>query len=263
MPNASSHAWALPPGWSSDDIDQDNSFTATTADVLGAAELCVTVYLGACSEAGCMTIDVGGPIGIDDADQGSTVWVSVHPEPFQRHVPTVLLRYGSRPAPAEHRDALGQVIQAWTTEPARNKPSPSRWSTLRRCLLPHRFPPNRTAGGEVVHHPIDHDPVTSIILFARTLPTIASVAIGIGLSAQNRPLRSDLGMAGGSMVHSANGRSWYMQQAVGQASIAGSFPADGRYFNQASSSHTSIRWKACRQRIWMRSCTRTPSMVSS
>jgi len=72
----------------------------------------------------------------------------------------------------------------------------------------------------------------SIILFARTLPTIASVAIGIGLSAQNRPLRSDLGMAGGSMVHSANGRSWYMQQAVGQASIAGSFPADGRYFNQ-------------------------------
>jgi len=118
VPNASSHAWALPPGWSSDDIDQDNSFTATTADVLGAAELCVTVYLGACSEAGCMTIDVGGPIGIDDADQGSTVWVSVHPNPSNGTFQLSFSGTDQGPLQLNIVDALGQVIQAWTTEPA-------------------------------------------------------------------------------------------------------------------------------------------------
>ena len=34
------------------------------------------------------------------------------------------------------------------------------------------------------------------------------------------------------MVHATNGRSWYVQQAVGQASVAGSFQVNGRYFNQ-------------------------------
>ncbi|MBL7964108.1 MAG: T9SS type A sorting domain-containing protein [Flavobacteriales bacterium] len=66
------------------------------------------------------------------------------------------------------------------------------------------------------------------------LLTHASLAliVGSGLHAQNGLLRSNLGAAGGSTVRSANGSTWYVQQAVGQASVAGSYRVDGRYYNQ-------------------------------
>lgn len=69
-------------------------------------------------------------------------------------------------------------------------------------------------------------------MLARMIQTIALVVACSGLHAQNRPQRSNLGVAGGSVIHTVNGRSFYLQQAVGQASVAGSTRADGRYYNQ-------------------------------
>jgi hypothetical protein len=61
---------------------------------------------------------------------------------------------------------------------------------------------------------------------------ILCAAVGVQLHAQARPLRTDLGAAGASYSITENGRTWYVQQAVGQAGVAGSTLVDGRYFNQ-------------------------------
>lgn len=52
------------------------------------------------------------------------------------------------------------------------------------------------------------------------------------LSAQAVMVRSTVGAGGGSSVSDARSGTNYMQVAVGQASVAGSYPADGRYYNQ-------------------------------
>ncbi len=70
------------------------------------------------------------------------------------------------------------------------------------------------------------------LMSARMLATMALVVVCIGSHAQNRPQRSNLGAAGGSVIRSVNGKSFYLQQSVGQASVAGSYQVDGRYFNQ-------------------------------
>ena len=53
-----------------------------------------------------------------------------------------------------------------------------------------------------------------------------------GSNAQAVLMRSTLGAGGGSAVVHGSSGSNYMQQAVGQASVAGSHLSDGRYFNQ-------------------------------
>jgi len=64
------------------------------------------------------------------------------------------------------------------------------------------------------------------------LATIALGAVCISLHAQGHLLRSTLSAAGGATVHSADGRSWYLQQSVGQASVAGSFQVGANFYNQ-------------------------------